>query len=124
LLQLLQVVAVCCCSVLLQCVVEVCCCSVLLKLLQVVAVVAVCCCSVLLQLLQVVAVVKVVKVVAVCCCSVLLQCVVAVCCFWKKIQVDLCDRNPITNPSTFATTHTFHQYHIVAASTKQYLGQY
>jgi hypothetical protein len=20
---------------------------------------------------------------------------------WKKIQVDLCDRNPITNPSTF-----------------------
>ena len=41
---LLYIVAVCCCSVLLQCVVAVCCCSVLLQCF-----VAVCCCSVLLQ---------------------------------------------------------------------------
>jgi hypothetical protein len=35
---------------------------------------------------------------------------------WKKIQVDLCDCNPITNPSTFDIP--FHQYHCDAASTK------
>jgi len=90
------VVAVCCCSVLLQCLcdvsmyifdvhnttrigsccspsvydVAVCCCSVLLQ-----CVVAVCCCSVLLQC-----------VVAMRCCGVLLQCVVAVCCCSVLLQ--------------------------------------
>jgi len=100
----MHVVAVCCCSVLLQCVVAVCCslknwstllfshvvhnascCSMLLQ-----CIVAVCCCSVLLQCVTLLLCSEYYKllhyVVAVCYCSVWLQEVVAVCCCSVLLQ--------------------------------------
>ena len=114
------VVAVCCCSVLLQCVVAVCCCScwhvyiydAVSWYTYIYVVVAVCCCSVLLQLLTCVRL----------WCSVLrhmswlllLQCVVAVCCcscwhvyVYNAVSWDTCHDSSLESSESLYFLHLY-----------------